>query len=88
MRRDKPKNKQSQEKKEKKKKPNYVKVCPKCRSLDVYQETPGASLNIIFGMPTQYKCRNCGFTSYIFPEINFNEIKETAEKKKDKKSIS
>ncbi len=71
--------------KEKKVKPKYVRICPKCNSLEVYQETPGASLNIVFGMPTLYKCKNCGFSNYVFPEIDLKEFENI--KNKDKYKI-
>jgi hypothetical protein len=81
--------------KEKKVKPKYARICPKCNSLDINQETPGASSNIIFGLPTLYKCKNCGFTSYIFPEVDLNEKhnldlkeKNKEEHNKDKKFIN
>lgn len=64
----------------KKEKPKYARICPKCKSLDIVQETPGVSLNIIFGMPTQYKCKNCGFTSYVFPEVAISELKSGCRK--------
>lgn len=64
----------NQNQKQKKLKSNYVKICPKCNSLDIYQETSGVSSNIIFGIPTQYRCRNCGFSGYIFPEVDISKI--------------
>jgi len=69
--------------KEKKQKPNYARICPKCQSLEVYQETPGASLNIIFCMPTRYKCKKCGFSGYVFPEIDLNEYENIKNKEND-----
>jgi hypothetical protein len=60
--------------KEKKQKPKFVRICPNCNSLDVFAETPGASANIVFGLPTMFRCRNCGFSSYVFPEVDINEM--------------
>jgi len=80
----------NKEGKQKKIKPKYVRVCPNCNSLNISQETPGASSNIIFGMPTLYKCQNCGFSNYVFPEVDLNEkrnldlSKKTIQIKKNK----
>jgi DNA-directed RNA polymerase subunit RPC12/RpoP len=68
-----------------KQKPKYVRICPKCNSLEIYQETPGDYKNIALGLPTLYKCKNCGFTNYVFPEIDLNEIQANKETKKVKK---
>lgn len=61
--------------KSKKQKPKFVRICPKCKSLDIIQEAPGVSSNIIFGFPTQYRCKNCGFKNYIFPEVDITHVK-------------
>lgn len=64
---------QKKEKKVKKQKPKYARICPNCGSLDIHQETPSDKTNIVFGLPTKYKCRNCGFENYVFPEVNLKE---------------
>lgn len=50
-----------------KKSGKWVKICPRCGSKDV----KGSSVLGIF--PKPYKCQNCGFVSYLFPETNFKE---------------
>lgn len=67
------KNKQKKEK-NKKVTTQYVKICPKCGSVNVKISNQGGAAGIIFGMPTIYKCLNCGYANYAFPEININEI--------------
>lgn len=71
-----------EEKKQKKEKPKYVKICPNCGSLDIltYNYSPTA---VAFGVPVPYKCRNCGFTSPIFPEVDVKEV-EKLNKEKEK----
>ncbi|OIO40335.1 hypothetical protein CO154_01380 [Candidatus Pacearchaeota archaeon CG_4_9_14_3_um_filter_31_7] len=56
------------------KKKKYVKICPKCNSLDVKIDMQGAL--VAFGLPAIYICNDCGFKSYIFPEIDLNEVEK------------
>lgn len=56
-----------------KKKPRYVKICPRCRSLNVKVGNQGGSAGVLFGAPTMYKCLNCGYFNYAFPEVDLNE---------------
>lgn len=60
-------------KKKKKINPQYVKICPKCKSLDVESRL---NVGIVFGMPQKYRCRKCGYSSYFFPEIDLRSKKE------------
>lgn len=70
------------------KKPNikakYVKICPRCRSLNIKISNQGGSAGIIFGTPTLYKCLDCGYVNYAFPEIDLNEFKKKELKGKRK----
>lgn len=66
----------------------YVKICPKCRSLNI--RTKWQSL-WFFGFPATFKCLDCGFTSYIFPEMELNEknVKKLVRlKKKERSKVS
>ena len=61
----------------KKKKPLYIKICPKCKSMDVEVSHQGYLSGLVaIGVPTVYRCKKCGFSSKFFPTINFNEIKK------------
>ena len=57
-----------------------TKICPKCKSTDI-------SLNIqtsaAYGAPQMWRCNNCGFESYAFPEIE-KKIKKINKKLKKK----
>lgn len=50
--------------------------CPKCKSTNV-----GKELNVllVMGVPQQWKCYDCGFMSFIFPELN-EETEKTNKK--------
>lgn len=56
------------------------KFCPKCYStdIDVLDSTGFAG-----GVPTQYTCKECSYTSFVFPESTKTEIKKI---KKENKS--
>ena len=47
--------------------------CPKCKSVNV-----GKELNVllVLGVPQQWVCYDCGFMSFIFPELNEEKVKE------------
>jgi len=42
------------------------KFCPKCESTNV-----GMRLNILLavGVPQEWKCNDCGYSGFIFPEL-------------------
>ena len=61
-------------KKEKKQKPKYVRICPNCGSLDVEILNITKQYTFAFGLPTAYKCRSCGFSSHVFPEVSEEEL--------------
>ena len=52
--------------------------CPKCKSTNVSKE-----LNVLLaiGIPQEWKCNECGFTSFIFPERELNKRKNKNAKK-------
>lgn len=52
--------------------------CPKCESSNVMQEfLPMYSLVIMEGLHiNNWKCADCGFSSPVFPEKVFDDIKE------------
>jgi predicted RNA-binding Zn-ribbon protein involved in translation (DUF1610 family) len=52
-------------------KKRYAKFCPKCKGLNIAINQRGGL--VAFGVPAFYVCRECGFRSYVFPEI---EIKK------------
>jgi len=64
------------EKKTEKQKAQYVKICPRCRSINVKISNQGGSAGIIFGAPTLYRCQSCGYSNYAFPEVDLNELKK------------
>jgi len=47
------------------KKINKTMFCPKCKSINVRKD-----LNVLLGAgaPQKWKCNNCGFMGYIFPQ--------------------
>jgi len=53
----------------------YVKICPKCKKGNIQREAHGTVMDA-FGMPSPYKCLDCGFSSHIFPEIDVDELSE------------
>jgi transposase-like protein len=63
-----------------KKKARFVKICPRCHSINVRVSNSGGSAGVIFGAPTIYKCMNCGYSNYAFPEIDINEAEEENDK--------
>jgi len=61
--------------------PRYVKICPRCKSIDVQVSHQGSLSGLTaLGLPTMYRCKKCGFSSYSFPEIDLNEVKKKKEK--------
>jgi len=57
-----------------------VLICPRCGSTDVELESDELSGT---GKPNPYVCNNCGFMSFIFPEINTKEAKKIKVKIKE-----
>ncbi|MBI2559417.1 hypothetical protein HYW20_08900 [Candidatus Woesearchaeota archaeon] len=50
----------------------YIKFCPKCNSIDIYQDK--STMQSLGYLPTKYICNNCGYSSFNFPEIDINEL--------------
>lgn len=45
--------------------------CPRCKSFNVARELTNT---LVFGIPQKWKCNDCGYENYVFPEME--EIKE------------
>jgi len=58
-------------------KETYVKICPKCGSIDLPVKTNFVEML----MPTPEKCRKCSYNG-LFPEIDINEIENFRKKLK------
>ena len=50
--------------------------CPRCKSFDVAKEL---TTSMIWGSPQKWKCNNCGYENYLFPEME--EIKNKSKVK-------
>lgn len=48
-----------------------VKFCPKCKSSNIEVKYLD-----MFGLQPKYRCRKCGFTSFILPEMRQKARKE------------
>jgi hypothetical protein len=68
--------------KEQKKEEQYVMICPKCKSLDVYMDRTNP-LQPAMGLPSMYICDKCGHSGNTFPEVLVSEIEEFEEEVKD-----
>ncbi|OYT41576.1 hypothetical protein B6U80_01120 [Candidatus Pacearchaeota archaeon ex4484_26] len=64
-------------------KKEYVKVCPKCKSLDVRADFKLAWL----GEASTFRCNNCGYTNSFFPEVEVSKVKDFMKKEKIRKAI-
>ncbi len=53
----------------------YVQFCPRCRSTDIHVDFSNR-LIWTYGLPPQYQCEFCGYTSYVFPEIENEKIRK------------
>ena len=49
----------------------FIKICPKCGSIDIPIRTDFAEMLA----PTPEKCKKCSYSG-LFPEIEINEIEE------------
>jgi len=71
----------------KKSRPLYVKVCPRCRGFNIQISHQGGLSGLTaLGVPTVYRCKDCGYKGYAFPEIDINEIKKKQKIKKETKN--
>lgn len=51
-----------------------INICPKCKSKNVEKMTAGF-LDII-GIGDNFVCRDCGFSSLVFPEVDVLDKKD------------
>jgi len=48
----------------------FVKICPKCHSLHIHVRWQSLWFA---GFPATYRCMDCGFKSFIFPQIELTK---------------
>ena len=60
-----------------------IKICPKCGSINI--ELERISKSLIGITPPTYRCKKCGLTQKIFPEIEIGKIEEFRKKIKNAK---
>lgn len=65
-------------------KKKYLKICPKCKSIDV--RTDKSTLQQLGAIPAMYICNKCKHSGYNFPELEISEL-DKPKKKIDKKSL-
>ncbi|UCD20585.1 MAG: hypothetical protein JSW08_02290 [archaeon] len=64
-----------------KKKKKYIKLCPKCNSINVKITHQGSLSGLVaLGLPTKYVCKECGFASPFFPEIERERVWKNVKK--------
>lgn len=59
-------------------KEEFVKVCPKCKSLDISADLKMAWL----GETSTSTCNECGYTNTFFPEVEVSKVKDFMKKEK------
>ena len=57
--------------------PKFFRICPKCGSAKVAVSKAKQQE----GLPFQYKCRKCSYTSYFFPETTKEQLKKHSKKR-------
>ncbi|MBW2987170.1 hypothetical protein KY336_01345 [Candidatus Woesearchaeota archaeon] len=67
-------------------KEQYVMICPKCKSSDVYMDKSNP-LQPVIGLPANYICNNCKFKGFNFPEIEKSKLKKFQKKTNEKKQV-
>ena len=55
-------------------------ICPKCKSDNVIKDMNALTA---FGAPQVWKCKDCGYSSFIFPEIE--KVNNNKKQKRDNK---
>lgn len=50
-----------------------IKICPKCRSLNIHLRWQSFWFA---GLPATYKCHDCGYISFLFPTVNYKDLKK------------
>jgi predicted RNA-binding Zn-ribbon protein involved in translation (DUF1610 family) len=53
-----------------------VNICPKCGSTNIKHTSKIRYDIVAFGAPVVFKCEDCGFCGKIFPEIDFDKVKD------------
>jgi hypothetical protein len=58
--------------KKKEKKEQFLKICPKCASIKIFEEieNPLHSLGVL----AYYRCSHCDYSSHLFPEVKPSQI--------------
>lgn len=75
---------EKQKKDKKKTKTVIVKMCPRCKSINVHIGHQGLGSGLVaVGVPTMYRCMDCGFRNTWFPEVKV-EIGNDKDKEKKK----
>jgi len=59
------------------KKADYVKICPRCKSIQIKMELISGWF---IGLPPSFKCQDCGFRSKFFPEIEVEKNNKDGKK--------
>lgn len=62
-------------KKSRNKKERYIRICPKCGSINIQTDYSNPAV-WAYGTSTKYKCNSCGVIGPVFPEILESEITE------------
>lgn len=70
----------------KKEKKKFIRVCPKCGSIDVETEKDNAA-KVRFGAPLNYVCKSCGFKNTVFPEVEEDKIEAYRKEIKEAEEI-
>ncbi len=47
-----------------------ARICPKCESTRVKLRN---NILLVVGAPQEWVCENCGFSAYLFPELNLED---------------
>ncbi len=56
------------------KKEKYLKICPKCKSIDIVPDK--STLQQMGVLPQNYICKKCGHSGFVFPEVAISELKD------------
>jgi hypothetical protein len=64
-------------------KERYTRVCPKCKSFEVYMDASNP-LQGSLGLPPLYICDKCKYSGVSFPEVQISELDDFKEKVKKK----
>jgi len=70
-----------------KKSKNFIKICPKCGSINVQTDFSNPVV-WDYGTPAKYKCNSCGYLASTFPEVLAKKIADFKKKLKKENKIS